>query len=419
DEHALIQRSRAFAIVDEVDNVLIDDASSPLVLSGQTGQTAPDAIAHELACLLATTLVEGVDFRLSGTQRTIELTPGGMERIHAADVAIPVDALRRSWAEYVEQSLRARWLFRRDVHYVVDGDEVKIVDASTGRIFSDRTWSDGLHQAVEARERLRITAERVVLAQITRQRFYRLYGRLAGMTGTATGCEREFRSVYDLQIHPIPLRRPSQREVWETRLFADRLAKWEAIASEVERLHDQGRPILVGTRSIAESETLAALIEERGLSLQLLNGRQDAAEAAIVAAAGDSGAITIATNLAGRGTDIALDKRSLAAGGLHVIVAEPHESPRVDRQLIGRSARQGDPGSAQVFVAAQDELIQRAAPWLERPLRRGANSTGEIRMKLGNRLLKAQQALERAQAAQRQALLRRDLARDSILGQLL
>ena len=258
------------------------------------------------------------------------------------------------------------------MHYVVVDGAVQIVDASTGRIFSDRTWQDGLHQAIEAKEGVRITAEKHAEAQITRQRYFRLYERLCGMTGTAAGCEREFRQVYGLKTHSVPLRAPCQREILPPRFFANATAKWQAVVASVVEMHALRRPVLIGTRSIDDSERLADVFRQHALAFELLNGRQDAAEAEVVARAGQPCAITIATNLAGRGTDIQLAPEVVPRGGLHVVVAECHDSRRVDRQLIGRCARQGDPGSAQMFVSAEDSLIQRFGPWLGEFMQRHA-----------------------------------------------
>ena len=395
--------------------MLLDDAGSPLVISAPTHEEAADADAHRLAHSTLPLLAHNQHFRLDASTGCLQLTDAGMERIHAPDVDIPVSVLVRTWAEYVELALRAELLLRRDVHYVVDDGAVQIVDGSTGRIFSDRTWQDGLHQAVEAKEGVPITAERHALAQITRQRYYRLYERLCGMTGTASGCEREFRQVYGLRVEPIPLRVPSRREILPTRFFTDSSAKWEAIAQSVGEIHALGRPVLIGTRSIHDSEHLAELFCRRGLEFAMLNGRQDAAEAAVVARAGQPGAITIATNLAGRGTDIRLGPGVALRGGLHVILAECHDSARVDRQLVGRCARQGDPGSAQTFVSAEDSLIQRFGPWLAESMRRHGDSCGEVAVDLTRPLRRLQRVAERQDYAGRCALLRRDQSRDTLL----
>ena len=415
---SVAQRSRAFAIVDEVDHVLIDDAGSPLILSDTGNSAATDADAHIMARALAIQMAPDRHYRWLPAVGRIELTPQGQERIFAPDVEIPVKQLRRAWTEYIEQALRAELLFRCDVHYIVQAGQVQIVDASTGRIFSDRTWQDGLHQAIEAKEQLEVTAEKHVLAQISRQRFYRLYEQLAGMTGTAQGCEREFKHVYQLSVTPIPLRVSSRRKTWPLRCFATSDAKWQAIARDIQAIHQTGRPVLVGTRSIADSEHLASVLTRNGLPFALLNGRQDEEEAELVSLAGRVSAITLATDLAGRGTDIRLQDHVRHLGGLHVIVAEPHESTRVDRQLTGRCARQGDPGSVQTYVCAQDALIQLHGPWLTKTLTAAADRNGEVRVDLTRRLRRLQRIAERMQFAARSQLLRRDLQRDSLLAKL-
>ena len=400
--------------MDEADSVLLDDAASPLILSGSPQGAAIDADVHRAARRMLAELKSGEHYRESSATGRMELTDAGIDRVHSGVDSIPIEQLQRTWTEYVEQALRAAAL-ERDVHYIVtDDDKVQIVDVGTGRIYTDRNWREGLHQAVEAKEGVPITPEKVALAQITRQRFSRMYYRLAGMTGTAVGCEREFQQVYHLRVTPIPLRTASQRDVWPTRFFVDKATKWHAIARSVEQLHGQLRPLLVGTSSIADSEQLAECLRQHGLKFQLLNGRQDADEAAIVAVAGHAGAITIATSLAGRGTDIKLNESVRQLGGLHVIASECSESMRVDRQLIGRCARQGDPGSAQMFVSCDDALVQHHGSWLIQSIQRHGGPDGETRVDFSRQLRRMQRAAERANYAARCAMLRRDLSRDSI-----
>ncbi len=410
-----MQRGLAFAVVDEADSVLIDDAGSPLVLSFTSGEEATDAAAHRTALSLVDQLTCDVDYNIEESSGRVTLTDAGIQRIHAPDIEIPVLQLARPWTEYVQQALRARYLFRRGIHYVVVEDEIRIVDESTGRIFEDRSWQDGLHQAIEAREGLRITAEKAAVAQITRQRFFRLYEHLSGMTGTATGCDRELKDVYQLEVEEIPLRVPSQRQMLPTRFFATQQAKWTAIAEAAKVAHSRGRSVLIGTRSISESEFIARQLKLSQLPCEVLNGLQDATEADIVARAGQPGAITIATNLAGRGTDILLHSDVKAAGGLHVIVAECQTSSRMDRQLIGRCARQGDPGSAQVFVSADDTLIRHFGPWLAAAMQRESNGSGEVEIDFTSQLRRIQASAERQSYASRIHMLQKDISRDSLL----
>jgi preprotein translocase subunit SecA len=409
-----MQRGLEFAVIDEADSVLIDDAGSPLVLSMSSAESAADARAHHTAKALSEVLVSGRHFHLDPASGLIILTPEGTQRCHAADVAIPVAQLVRPWADYVQQALRARLLFRRDVHYVIEKNEVRIVDETTGRIFEDRFWQDGLHQAIETREGLPVTAEKEPIAQITRQRFFRRYRNLCGMTGTAAGCEQEFADVYRLQVREIPLRVPSARRLLPTRYFATGNAKSQAIVDDIRRLRKTGRPILVGTRTIADSENLAQQLRDEGIEHQLLNGLQNSAEAEIVRNAGQRGAVTIATNLAGRGTDISLSPEVREAAGLHVIVAECQLSGRMDRQLIGRCARQGDPGSAQIFVAADDVLLQLHGPWLAAAVIREADDQGEAHVSFNSQLHRIQAIAERQQRFGRMQMLQRDTVRDSL-----
>lgn len=411
-----MQRGLVHAVVDEADSVLIDDAASPLVLSLSQGDTAIDRDAHLAARQVVGVLDPETHFRIDVATGNLKLLPAGSNRCYDDDIAVPTHVLQRPWTDYVEQALRAEHVFRRNVHYIVDDDEVHIVDETTGRIFEDRSWQDGLHQAIEAREGLNITSEKESLAQITRQRFFRLYQNLCGMTGTAIGCEAEFRVVYRSSIAEIPLRRPSQRTIETPRFFATLESKHRAIADSVVNRQTLGQPVLVGTQSISESEAIAALFRERGLDFQLLNGLQNEEEADIVFGAGRSGAITIATNLAGRGTDIPVADDVLRLGGLHVVVAECQLSGRMDRQLVGRGARQGNPGSAQTFVSADDALIRRYGEWLGAAIRREADVHGEAVVDFRKALSRIQQAAEKTHFHARSELLRKDIARDSLFG---
>ncbi|MEM7476772.1 MAG: preprotein translocase subunit SecA, partial [Planctomycetota bacterium] len=326
----------------------------------------------------------------------IGLTDEGIRKVHSQEIPIPVEQLLRPWTKYVEAALRAQIQLVRDVHYIVLEGKIRIVEQSTGRIFEDRSWQAGLHQAVEAQENLEITPESLPLARITRQRFFRKYSHLSGMTGTAAACAIELNSIYGLRVQSIPLRIPSKRQEWPPQTYPKAEEKWAAIVESVSILHQLGRPILIGTRTILESQTLAQSLLARGIRFELLNGKQDASEAEIVARAGERGAVTIATNLAGRGTDIKLSKDSYALGGLHVIVSECHSSARIDRQLIGRCARQGDPGSCQTFVAADDWLFRTHAPDFCESLRWIAES-GNQSVDIAAKIQRIQKRIEREQ----------------------
>lgn len=413
-ESELRQRPLYAAIVDEIDHVLIDDAVSPLILSSSSQGVAPDAEIHLHARDVAKHLDCGCDYHVDGLQRTVELTEHGFSNIYDEDSIATHPELQRPWHEYVILALRATHHFQRDVHYVVADDEVQIVDESTGRIFEDRSWSDGLHQAVLAAEGLPITPENSSLAKITRQRFYRHYETLGGMTGTATGCEKEFASVYGLAVCAVPLRIPSRRQIEPMQLYPCEQTKFQAIARETELLHGAGRAVLIGTLNIAQSQAIARELELRQLPFQLLNGVQDAEEAAIIARSGRQGAITVATNLAGRGTDIKLDPVVNRLGGLHVIVTEHHALARVDRQLIGRSARCGDPGSARFYLSAGDQLFGQQAPWISRAINRSIGSQ-TIHPSLSNRVRRVQAEMQSKATSVRWQMLQLDREHESLL----
>jgi preprotein translocase subunit SecA len=413
-----LQRELAVAIVDEIDNVLIDDAGSPLLLSGQPDGLATDAEAHLAATHLANDLLDGHDFHVDSGHGSINLTDAGKTRVWEATDSAPLKCLLRPWNIYVEQAIRARMLFRQDVQYVVRDEEVVIVDQSTGRLFEDRTWRDGLHQAIEARENVPITGEKHGLARITKQRFFRQYPILCGMTGTATGSEREFAEFYRLSVSGIPLRKPSQRELQSERVFANADAKWAAIARQIKKLHDAGQPVLAGTRSIAKSEALTEQLAELSVPYQVLNGKQDADEAEIISRAGEVGAVTISTNIAGRGTDIRQSPESLQRGGLYVLATEHHDSNRIDRQLIGRSARQGEPGSAAFFLAGDDDLLTHHGDWLSKAISKSKTNKGEVSVDMSSSVRKVQLQAERSQFLQRRALFLDDGRRDVVMSRI-
>ena len=406
-------RGLNYSVIDEIDNVLVDDASSPQVLSEFQPGTASDAEAVQLAQRLAATLSSEIHF-IEPSPNHIRLTDTGIQFVHDSDLPIPVEQLLRPWTKYVEAALRARHLFHLNIHYILDNEEVKIVDESTGRIFEDRSWQAGLHQAIQAKESVTITPESLPLAQITRQRFYRLYKHLSGMTGTAEACKAELNSIYRLEICTIPLRAPSRRILMPWRVFDSADRKWEAIADSVLDIQRTGRPVLIGTRTIHESLVVADYLSRRNVDFDLLNGRQDADEADVVSHAGAPGSITIATNLAGRGTDIKLTDEVRNLGGLHVIVTECHASVRIDRQLVGRCARQGDPGSAQTFASADDWLLKTHGPWLAKSIRQ-ISVNGEVNLNLEQKFRAIQMTIERQEFAQRMDLMRSSEEQNKIL----
>ncbi|SFV05318.1 protein translocase subunit secA [Methylobacterium sp. 174MFSha1.1] len=359
----LLMRGLHFAIVDEADSVLIDEARTPLILSGTSDD--PDGRApYAVALDIARRLLRNADYTLE-PNGTILLTSGGEARLRAlAAGGAGLWRSRLARNERVTQALSALHLYRRDVHYVIADGKVVIVDESTGRLMPDRSWERGLHQLIEVKEGCEISGLRTTLAKITYQRFFSRYLRLAGMTGTAADAARELRSGYGLSVVRIPSHRPSRRRDLGTCLFTTEAEKWRAVTASARRTHEQGRPVLIGTRSVAASEAVSRELSRAGLDHQVLNARQDAAEADVVAGAGRTGTITVATNMAGRGTDIKITDEVSARGGLHVILTEYHDSRRIDRQLFGRCGRQGDPGTHEAIVALDDTLFRQHAPRL-------------------------------------------------------
>ncbi len=376
---ATVLRGLAFAIIDEADSVFIDEARTPLILSA----TLPGGGRNQIvgwALAFAAGLQPGADFEVERAMMRVRLTDLGRDRIESlvddagqadgpvavpGETDLPPGASRRGCTEAVTQALSALWLYHRDQHYVVAEGKVQIVDESTGRVMADRAWERGLHQMIEAKEALDVTGERVTLARITYQRFFRRYLRLAGMTGTATEVAPEIGRVYGLPAWRVPLHRPSQARRARPRCLGSSEARWDAVVASV-RQHavERGQPVLVGTRTVLASEQLSARLAAAGIDHVVLNAKHDRDEAEIIGRAGAPGTVTVATNMAGRGTDIALGPGVADRGGLHVIVSEYHESARIDRQLLGRAARQGDPGSGEAIVAIDDELFRVHAPAL-------------------------------------------------------
>jgi preprotein translocase subunit SecA len=358
----LLLRGLHFAIVDEADSVLIDEARTPLILSGMPGEAENDAGLYETALDFARRLLPGEDFHLLAGQKAIRLTAHGEGRMAELTVGLQgLWAIRRAREELVQQALSALHFLRRDVQYIIADGKVQIVDEYTGRVMPDRSWERGLHQLIEAKENCAITERRHTLARITYQRFFRRYLHLCGMTGTAVETAGELRAVYGLRVVRIPTNRPLRRTNLGTQIFRTAAPKWNAVVDSVNAATRQGRPVLIGTRSVDASEHVGELLHKAGLQRVILNARQDRQEAEIVAGAGQPGRVTVATNMAGRGTDIQLHPAVREAGGLHVILTEYHESRRIDRQLFGRAGRQGDPGSYESIVALDDELFQRFA----------------------------------------------------------
>ena len=353
----LVLRGLCFGIVDEADSVLVDEARVPLIISGAGGQV-PEKKIYETALHLAKGLERGEDFLLNGRERSIRLTPQGQATLtkRAHDLKGIWSGPRRR-EELVRQALTALYLFHRDLHYLVRDEKVQIIDEYTGRIMGDRSWEQGLHQMIELKESCPLTPMQTSLARITYQRFFRRYLWLSGMTGTAQEVAGELWNVYRLAAVTIPTNRPLQRIWMGERLFATAEQKWDAVVDRIGALRGQGRPVLVGTRSVAASEILSAQLTKAKIDHVVLNARQDQEEATVVAAAGEGGRVTVATNMAGRGTDIKLTGSVAQAGGLHVLATERHEAQRIDRQLYGRTGRQGAPGSYEAVTSVEDELL--------------------------------------------------------------
>jgi preprotein translocase subunit SecA len=416
-EAGLVMRGLHSAIVDEADSVLIDEAVTPLIISAPRKNPLLEGAVH-LAGRIAGKLEREDDYTLNLRYREVELSPAGRARLDALCAELPGlwrGTERRD--ELIRQALIAREFFLRDKQYIVADGKVVIVDEFTGRQMPQRTWRQGLHQAIEAKEDLPLSDPAETIARLSFQRFFRCFRRLAGMTGTAHEAAFEFWQIYRLPVVSIPTNKPCIRRQLPDRVCLNETIKWQAVAEEVACLHATGCPVLVGTRSVEASERLAARLAGQGLECQILNAVRHKDEAAIVAMAGERGRITIATNMAGRGTDIKLGHEVARLGGLHVLATERHESGRVDRQLFGRAARQGDPGSAQAFVSLEDELVRRHLPTAAR---RALHWTVQTRSRGWSKLahaafVLAQQRAQNQAFKQRQAILRADTWLDESL----
>ena len=351
-----MQRGHCYCIVDEVDSILIDEARTPLIISG-----APETAA-ETYCQFARVvprLIAGEDYEVDEKKRTVAITEEGVARV---EKALGIDNIYKDTngglVNHFMQALRAEALYAKDVDYLVQNGEVKIVDEFTGRILEGRRYSEGLHQAIEAKERVPIREENQTLATITLQNYFRLYEMLAGMTGTATTEEDEFREIYTLEVVQIPTNADMVRQDENDYIFTTEKAKHAAVVADLVERYEKGQPVLVGTISVEISEMLSRLLERHGVPHNVLNAKQHEREAHIIENAGQQGAVTIATNMAGRGIDIKLGEGVRELGGLYVLGTERHESRRIDNQLRGRSGRQGDPGESRFYLSAEDELIR-------------------------------------------------------------
>jgi len=357
----LLLRGLHFAIIDEADSVLIDEARTPLIIAGADNAGADQAL-YQTALGIASQLDRDVDYRLDASERSARLTESGRARLKQLSETLP-PAWRsaRGREELAQQGLAALHLFDLDTHYLVRDGKVQIVDEYTGRVLADRSWERGLQQLIEIKEGCDVTGRRQTLARITYQRLFRRFLRVCGMTGTALEVAPELEAVYGLAAVRVPPNRPVRRRDLGTRCYLTRELKWDAVADAVAGSQRAGRPVLVGTRSVAASEELSRVLAARRLEHVVLNARQDSDEAEIVSRAGEAARATVATNMAGRGTDIVLPREVAECGGLHVILTEFHESKRIDRQLFGRCGRQGDPGSHEAIVCLEDDVFRRHA----------------------------------------------------------
>ena len=361
-------------IVDEADSLLIDEAVTPLIISNSPEEEA-NATHYRAADELARHLEYNRDFVIDRTVRSVDLTARGQDRLEELCEGDNFWKGRRRREELVTQALVARHCFIRDEQYLIDPEgKIQIIDESTGRVMADRSWRHGLHQAIEVKEGVTVTADKENLARLSFQRFFRQYPHMAGMTGTAWEAAPELWQIYQRPVVRIPTNRPCIRVQLPIRMFDTMDQKFDAVTERVKELHEKGVPILIGTRSVLASEEVSRRLTALNLPHRVLNATQTAHEAAIVSEAGHRGQITVATNMAGRGTDIKLSREVAGLGGLHVIATEPHGTYRVDRQLFGRAARQGDPGCAQMFTSAEDDLFLRHTPGLRKMWRSfGAN----------------------------------------------
>jgi preprotein translocase subunit SecA len=409
----VVMRGLHFAIVDEADSVLIDEARTPLIISGNP-QSIDDRRWAEEALTLARALETGAHYRVVLDERRIELTTLGLSRIAELGQELGglwLSRIRRE--ESVRQALTAIHLFSNSIQYIVRDGKIEIVDEYTGRIMPDRSWNEGLHQLIEAKEQCEVTERKAPLARISYQRFFRRYHRLAGMTGTAREVSGELWAVYRLPVITIPTNRPVRRQDRPAHVCTTADEKMECIVARAAFLHSQGLPVLIGTRSVASSEALSERLHRAGLAHVVLNAAQDQHEAAIIADAGKAGRITVATNMAGRGVDIELEEGVAGRGGLQVILSERHEAGRIDRQLIGRCGRQGEPGTSEAILSLDDPLLgllgwPRLRNWISRS---GAGGGFFARLAFHH----AQRRAERVHSRMRRLLLTADQRLGSML----
>ena len=412
-----VQRQPHFVVVDEADSILIDEARTPLIISAMGDRIQKEVAATYLWAAEQVTRFEEDDHYESDQETNrITLTATGRQLVRD----LPHPELLKTVGlidlyEYMERAIKVSRDFLLERQYVVRDGEIVIVDEYTGRLAEGRKWRDGIHQAIEAKEGVEVTVPTGQAARITVQDLFLRYRKLSGMTGTAISAAREFRKIYKCRVMRVPTNRPVQRRPMDVRVFGNSDAKWQAIVAEVETMGAAGRPVLIGTRSIAKSEALSNLLDEAGIDHQVLNAKEIAQEAEIVALAGQAGRVTVATNMAGRGTDIKLAEGVAEAGGLHVICTEMHDAGRIDRQLVGRCGRQGDPGTHRQYLALNDDIlksgfdVQKALRWEDR----GRTIAGPLNNLVG-RFRRAQRRVERRHLRDRSLLLHHEQERKKV-----
>lgn len=409
-----VQRDPYYALVDEADSILIDEARTPLIISAIAGDDIEELQAtYAWAAGIADQFEEDDHYEYDHEKKKVELLLPGRQLVRAIPKPPELDMVGLiDCYEFTERAIKVTRDFLLDQHYVVLDGEIVIVDESTGRLAEGRKWRDGIHQAIEAKEGVEVTMDTGQAARITVQDFFMRFEVLGGMTGTAVSSSKEFRKIYKKSVCPIPTNRPPQRKILPERIYGTGMEKWNAIADEVVEMRTIGRPVLIGTRTIDHSQILSQLLSERNIEHQVLNAHHVAIEAEIVAKAGEAGKVTVATNMAGRGTDIKLPDEVAELGGLHVICSEIHDSARIDRQLVGRCGRQGDPGSVRQYLSLDDEILvtglgpKKALKLRERGKKSSGNLTG-----MGGIFRKAQRKVEAKHLRDRNMLLHHEKQR--------
>jgi preprotein translocase subunit SecA len=403
-----VQREPYFALVDEADSILIDEARTPLIISALATEEERLAVeCYKWSTTVIDQFVEDEDYEYDHEKKTAELTREGRQKVRLLSKPPDLDSVGMvDIYQYIERAVVVHREYHLDRQYVVRDGEIIIVDEFTGRLAEGRKWRDGIHQAVEAKQGVEVTVATGQAARITVQDFFLRFKHLAGMTGTAMGSARELRRIYRCKVLPIPTNRPAVRQRLPNRVFGDADAKWTAIVDEVCRLHATGRPVLIGTRSIDKSELLSKMLSALNIEHQVLNANHIAAEADIVARAGLQGKVTVSTNMAGRGTDIKLGEGVQELGGLHVICTEMHDSSRIDRQLIGRCGRQGDPGTFRQYLGLDDDLLLAGlGPDKSKKLKTRGEKSPSPFDHLGRLFRKAQRKVEKRHFRQRKAMM--------------